>query len=248
MSRLALSTRATPFFYAAAAVAVIFGVAVLYARGVLTDGQIGTSLLAMLGTFLGALFAFRLNERKEDIKLAKQRREDLNSALFVLARQINAVAALHRDLSRFNTEFERAFNCPAFRPPTYEDVAIDFGALGFALESHPSLLMKISLEEEGFHQAMRSLNMRNDFYVDELQPVVAAKGLNRQNLELREIQVALGERLTQGAFNLSRVMYHLIREADASLPLVHAELYNAAKELYPNAQFVKLTRRADDAV
>ena len=35
------------------------------------------------------------------------------------------------------------------------------------------MLMRLSVEQEGFHQTLESLRVRNDFYVDEVQPVIA---------------------------------------------------------------------------
>ena len=55
----------------------------------------------MLGTFLGALFAFRLNENKENAKTEKERQAALNRALFVVARQFNATKSLSKHLAPF---------------------------------------------------------------------------------------------------------------------------------------------------
>lgn len=222
-------------------------IALLVVRDVLTEREVAGALLAMLGTFLGALLAFRLNERKDELKIAKTQRQDLNTALFILARQCNAIGGLHDALSKFSSDFERAFNCPALRPPDYENVSLDFGALAFILDRNPSLLLKLSLEEEGFKQALLSLKTRNDFYISEVQPAIAGFGLNRKAMTRRELEEALGERLAQTAFNSARVVYQLVDESNQGLPSVHAQLFEIAKELFPDAQFVKLAPRPSAA-
>ena len=148
-------------------------------------------------------------------------------------------------LRKFESEFERAFNCPALRPPDYANIALDFGALAFILEKNPSFLLKLSLEEEGFKQALQSLSTRNDFYISEIQPAIDKLGLNRKSMTMSELEAALGERLTQTAFNSARVVYQLVEEADEGLPKLHADLFGIAKELFPDAQFVKLAPRSE---
>lgn len=244
MKPLSLSARAALVLYALIALALAIGIAILVIRDVLTEREVAGASLAMLGTFLGALLAFRLNERKDELKLAKTQRQDLNTALFILARQCNAIGSLHKGLNKFKSDFERAFNCPALRPPEYGNISLDFGALSFILDRDPSLLLNLSLEEEGFKQALESLKMRNDFYISEVQPAIDRLGLNRKSMTIGELETALGERLTQTAFNSARVMYQLVDEANDGLPSVHAQLFKIAKDLFPDAQFVKLAPRS----
>lgn len=229
-----------PALYGSLSVALALGILFLVVREVLTEREVAGALLAMLGTFLGALLAFRLNERKDELKIAKTQRQDLNTALFVLARQCNAIGSLRKGLGKFGSDFERAFNCPALRPPDYGNVSLDFGALAFILDQDPSLLLKLSLEEEGFKQALQSLKTRNDFYISEVQPAIDRLGLNRKSMTMGELEAALGERLTQTAFNSARVVYQLVDEANEGLLTVHAQLFKIAKDLFPDAQFVKL--------
>ena len=70
--------RAASHVYTVIAAVVILAAILLYARGVLAESQLSAALLAMFGTFLGALFAYRLNERREDIKLDNERKQELN--------------------------------------------------------------------------------------------------------------------------------------------------------------------------
>jgi hypothetical protein len=240
-------SRGALVIYGVIAVAIVAGIATLLIREVLTEREIAGSLLTLLGTFVGALLAFRLNERKDELKIEKTQKQDLNAALFVLARQSNTIGGLHRVLCKFESDFERAINCPALRPPDYADVALDFGALAFILEKNPSLLLKLSLEEEGFKQALQSLKTRNDFYISEIQPAIDKLGLNQKSMTMSELEAALGERLTQTAFNTARVVYQLVKEANEGLPKLHGDLFGIAKELFPDAQFVRLAPRPEVA-
>ena len=121
-------------------------------------------------------------------------------------------------LAPFHTEFERAFNLPAVRPPSYSDLVHDYQDLDFLLEvGHPNVLMRLSVEQERFHQTLESLRVRNNFYVDEVQPVIAKNSFNRKPVPAQEFEAALGERLFGTAINSANILYSLVAESVQSL-------------------------------
>ena len=167
-SRLPLLTYAFALF----ATAVTIAIAVFTNTISLKD--LITPVLSIFGTFFGATFAFRITEEKELRKLLNSRREALNRASFILIRQANAIHQLYRDFERFPSPFEKAFNLPALKPPSYQDLEHTLSDLDFLLDSsNPSLLMEVAIEQERFHQALESLRARNEFYVEEVQPAIA---------------------------------------------------------------------------
>lgn len=228
------------YFYATVLVLIGGTVAYLLAQGDIGAKEIGTSFLAFVGTFLGGVFAFRLNENKEIRKLEKERKAALNGALFILLRQYNAINFLAKAMEPYKSDFEKAFNCPALQPPAYSDLKQDFVELNFLLETpEPSVLMRLSVEEEGFHQTLESIRIRNECYVKEVQPVIAQHGFNKRAVLGDEIKAVLGERLLGSAMNTSLYMYENVAEARKNLPTVHDELFSLAKKLYPDSKFIK---------
>ncbi len=226
------------------AVATLAIVCFIYA-GVIGAKEIGTTCLAMVGTFVGALLAFRLNESRENTKLEKERRAALNYALFIIFRQYNAIGWLTKELGPFKSEFERAFICPAIRPSLYSDLVHNFEALGFLLEvADPNLLMKISIEQEGFHQTIESLNERNNFYVHEIQPTIEKHELNGRPFTVQEFQSKLGELLYNGAITRATVLYENLASSLAGLTTLHEEIFTVAKKLYPHGRFTKIDNGA----
>jgi len=213
----------------------------LIAHGDIGPKEIGTAFLAMVGTFLGALFAFRLNESKENTKIEKERMAALNRALFILARQYNAILSLDKAMVPYKSDFEKAFNCPALRPPSYSDLVQDFSAIGFLLDVvDPNVLMRLSVEQEGFHQTLESLRIRNEFYVNEVQPAIAQHGFNRRDVHAPEFQAALSERIFGTAMNSAKIMYSNVAEDRKNLLNLHGEVFATAKKLFPDARFIKL--------
>lgn len=244
MSTSGIASKISPFLYALLIAALAIAVIAFAVRGSWGEKEAATAGLTMFGTFLGALFAFRLNERKEQAKLEEEQRRALNAALFVIARQVNAIKTIKNDLAPYKTDFERGFNCPGFRYPAYSDLVLDFERLDFLMSGTPMLLMELSVQQEGFHQALAAITTRNDFYVDEVQPEISRLGLTRQPASINMLREKLGQRLTEGSINGAKAMYRLVDEAEAALPITHDALFKSAKALFPGSKFIKLAPSA----
>lgn len=224
----------------AAILAAIAGVVIWsIATGIVTGKEVSVAFLASLGTFLGALFAFRLNESKEQTKKLSEQRAAINRALFVLARQRNAIKSFVKYLLPFNSEIERALMLPAHKPPRYEDLRQDFQAVEFLLESgRADLLMRLAIEDERFHQTFESIRIRNEFYVSEVQPELARHGFQGKDVTERQLLEALGERIFGTAINYANNLYFHVEESIKSIPSMHVEVHAVAKELFPNDKFI----------
>ena len=201
--------------------------------------DIGTGLLALLGTLLGATLAFRLNEDRDSKKEAAAQRSALNRALFVLARQKNAVALISREMEPFKTPFDRAFNFPAAKVAPYEDLVHRFEELEFLLNtSDVNVVMRLTVEQERFHQMLETLRIRNEFYVRELQPEIALRKLNGKEVAGATMAELFGERLFGTATNYAVTLWDHVESSKKSIPEMHEELRTVAKRLYPQSKFV----------
>lgn len=228
---------------ALAAIAVIAVAAVW--TDLLSLKDLVTPMLSLFGTFLGATFAFRLSEEREERKLRDAQREALNRSSFVLIRQANAIDQLVRDFERFPALFLKAFNMPAFKPPSYEALTHNLADLDFLIDSsNPGLLMELAIEQERFHQALESLRIRNEFYVDEVQPALEKLGLNRKTVSVEEMSELLGERCFEGAMNGADNAWQHLSASSLSIPSVHQALLKEAKILFPGRKFITYERVA----
>jgi hypothetical protein len=194
---------------------------------------------ALLGTFLGALFAFRLNENKESELLRKEQITALNSALFYLIRQSNAVIMYNRYLAPWNSTIDRAFNLPAHKLPDYSNLVQDFGRLAFLMDSHPNILMKLVIEDERFHQALEAIRIRNEFYVQEVQPALACLDIQGKDIGAEQLKIGLGERIFGAAITGSEDVYEHIPACVKSLKSMSDDLFFVAKELFPKETFIR---------
>jgi hypothetical protein len=202
--------------------------------------DLGTGLIALLGTVVGATLAFKLNEDREHEREHAAHRIALNRVLFTIARQRNAIRFLSQEIEPYKTSFDRAFNFPATVPPPYKDLIFQFETLDFLLESdNTNCLYRLSVEQERFHQVIESLNIRNEFYVRELQPEMARLKLNNKSIKLDEIQSLLGERLYGTAINSAEIYNSHIATSMESLCNMQKEIWDVAKKQYPKHQFIK---------
>lgn len=212
---------------------------VLYGKGDLVLKDIGTAVLALFGTFLGATLAFRLNEQKEKNNEEKKQREALNRALFILIRQHNAIIQLKREMDKHSSDLHLAFNMPALSPPSYTDLVQHIADLEFLIESsNPNLLFELTIEQERFHQAIESIRVRNAFYVNEVQLKIAATGINGKIIALEELSSLLGERIFFGAMTGAKNAMSHIMDSNESLPKIMIKLRILAKELFPGHKFL----------
>lgn len=193
----------------------------------------------LIGGFIGAYSAFQLRRYEEAIAERRRQENALNQALFIFIRQMNAIMGLKGDFDKFKTPFARGLSLPAMKPPDYADLKHDLKELYFLLEKRePQLLMDITIEQERFEQALNAIAIRNDFYVNEVQPALSHHALNGRPLPLAEFEEKLGERLFQGAINGAQSMCELVDSSNESLPKTYKKLRETAVSLFPGARFV----------
>jgi hypothetical protein len=221
------------------AAALLAIIAALY-EGRLELKDVGTGLVALLGTVVGATLAFRLNADREYQREQVAQRAALNRALFTIARQWNALRLLAREAEPYKTLFDRAFNMPAMKPPPYSDLAHSFEELDFLLitGSDVNVLFRLSVEQERFHQVVAALETRNEFYVRDLQPEMARLKLNGRSVALEDAHTLLGERLFGTAIHSAESFWRHLQESLISLRAMHDEVRGVAKRLYPKHGFV----------
>jgi len=238
-------TASKQWAYVAALTAVLLAAALGLYSEVISLKDLLVPTLSLFSTFFGATFAFRLNQDKEAKKLETERREALNRASFVLIRQWNAMDQLVRQFQTYPPPFARAFNMPAFKPPAYEDLSHSIAELDYLIDSsNPGLLMDLVVEEERFHQALEALRIRNEFYVNEVQPALEKHELNRKTVTPEQVRALLGERVFEGAMNGAGTAWEQIFAASESLPKVHQALLAQGRKLFPGKKFITYERAA----
>lgn len=209
--------------------------------------DIGTAILTGISTLIGALYAFRLSERKEQEGERARRIHALNKALFFVGRQLNAVQYIREEVSPYDTNEKRLFGCKAAMPPDYSDLRVNFESLSFLLDSpDPDLLLRLSVEQDGFHQAIRAISLRAQYFVDQFQPAVMASGILPGPITLNDAREKVGPLVFDSALNYTTSMFMALDEALPRLQKVLVELEGLSRQLYPGERFLRLTLKKEE--
>ncbi|CAM3936509.1 MULTISPECIES: hypothetical protein [Shewanella] len=192
-----------------------------------------------VGGFAGAYSAFKLKSYQDRLSEEQRRVSALNWALFILIRKYNAIENMKASMDKYERPFDRAFSLPAMVPAPYDELKIEVNELSFLVDfDKANFLMELSLEQDRFRQAMRAIEIRNEFYVGEIQPALSHYALNGRPLPLAEFQEKLGERLFEGAINGAENMYEHVYKTSDTLDKMIQSFREVAKELYPGKKFV----------
>lgn len=228
--------------YNAIALLILLVILVGLFTGILSVNSAAPLVLSsFLSTFLGATYAFRLNEKKEADKKRDERRAALQLALFTMARQYNSLVNLWNSVKDWKKRGDRAINMPALHLPNYEKLSLDFERLTFLLDTpNPMLLLELTIEQERFTQTILAAIMRSKFHVDEVQTEIAKRSLNRKEMTLAEMKDAIGERVFGTIENQTNDLFTHLSSSMRSLPVAAKKLFEIAKDEYPDKKFASV--------
>ncbi|MNG93142.1 hypothetical protein D3C77_407570 [compost metagenome] len=194
----------------------------------------------------GATLAFKFNHRLEDIKNARaalkekaQNSAVLNKALLNIAMQLNTIDNMKKKLSKYNTIHEKAFAMNAeknFR----ENAIVDINEIALILTSKPQLLLEINNEQDGYLQTIESFKVRNEHYLNILQPKMYELGLLDRKATIAEYEAALPTPIFKAAYQSVSVMEKNILESEQGLMFAFQNLRNACKEVMPEYEYLQL--------
>lgn len=128
-------------------------------------------LATLLATFLGALFAFMLQNKREKDKELNNNVAALNKVQINLVQQLNALTIFNKDfIQPYKDHPLNWVAVPAAPHRNYSHLKIDGGSLSFLIEKDSSFLIsKILVTEEHFQEVMNLINIRSEAHVGKLQ-------------------------------------------------------------------------------
>lgn len=195
---------------------------------------------AGLGAFFGSYFAYLFRKHEEKQAKLKKRKSSLDACLFTLIRQYNAMYQMKKEFEKHATDFDRAFSMQAMKFPEYKDVRIDFENLNFLTEINEiNQLLALTIEQERFEQTIISMEIRNNFHMEKLQPAFEKSNINGRKLSLEDIERLLGPLIFHTAINSARQTYKLLCENLDSNYESHQKTWNIAKITFPGQVFLK---------
>ena len=182
--------------YLIVALLLLVGIVLLFRSSDLGPKEIGPALLSLLGTFLGAFLAFRLQLLKDREADTQTKVDLLNRALIVLCIQYNDLAQVKLTLDRYDGKINRMINMPPERSANRLDSRQNVESLAFLIDKgHANLIMKLTIEQGCFDAAHHAIAERFRITVEEVQPAMERHNLNHRQLSEKDIRQAFGERL-----------------------------------------------------
>jgi hypothetical protein len=197
-------------------------------------------LLPLVTSFLGAGFAFLLNDRAKARQTVRDQVAAVNRAQFTLLMQLNQLMLIQKKIEPFR---HHPFRCIAMRsllPFRDKVLPLDVNSLSFLLETDErQLLSELLLEQQRFNVAMQALNERSRIHIDEMQPRIVA-GI-REEVEYLDSQwiEALGEPLY---LKLKRMTDESIEQVDLSVDscqVLVMRFHNVMKKRFPKHTIIQ---------
>ena len=138
------------------------------------------SAITTLGAaFLGAWFAFRLEDNARARQTVSHQVAAVNRGLFVLIRQVNSLQGIQKQI--IDPTREHPYRFIAMRPSLHVSTGsptLDLDSMMFLLETEDrELLMELLVEQERFETALQVFNERSRLHLEVLQPKMKARGM-----------------------------------------------------------------------
>lgn len=196
-------------------------------------------LIILIGAFFGSYSAFKLNDKKSIQENYLAEKAAINKGLFITCLMMNAIKSVCKSYGPYESSPSRPFNLPAIKPSNYDHLRFDFESLCFLLEDSPQLLMDLDVEQKRFEMVFSAILLRNNFYVNEVQPVLSDSGLSNGDVTKEALKKTLGDRLFYGLENYTNEIYFHLKLTDKSLNEMYEEIIAEAKKRFPNEKFIK---------
>lgn len=205
------------------------------------------AVATLLAAYAGASRAFHLNQREE---AGRQRRRDITAgekALFNLIRQYNELYV-----------FKKKFIDPAKGQPgsffvmepvhkmEHGDLHFDIDSLFFIFERDRNILMRLTIEEARFHEAIKCINERSNHHMSTIQPTIANAGIRHgQSLDSDTIEKIIGHYPYVILQQLTKAVIGHVEPTLESHKAAFNDLYGALSSAFPEHKFSKFTMRQD---
>jgi hypothetical protein len=210
--------------------------------------EIFPSLATLLAAFLGASFAFLLQNRKQERDEKKKQITGVNRAIYMIYDMWNVL--FQYQIEVINPIRERPddwLNMPASLEGQFHEVRFPAKDLVFLLGTkHADLYTRILLEEQRYTIAMGSIRTRSRLVYDQLHPKMENLGFKiGEPLNLNAVEESLGPDLTNKLKQITRGIINNVDEDVASLRVLNDDLRNSMIEFFETNNLLKVEFQTD---
>ncbi|MBP7480802.1 MAG: hypothetical protein KA785_10185 [Spirochaetaceae bacterium] len=211
------------------------------------SAEIFSSLSTLFAAFLGAWFAFKLQNNHEKNVISEENRTALNMIQVELMRKYNELLVIKKNfVSPIIDDPLYWMNIPSLSPRERTD-DINVSSLSFLVDSGEiSVISEILIAMEMYNEIVKSVNIRSIVHKDELQPKY--ENIIRKyngNLSLEILVKELSERTVGTLINATNGINELLPDAIAQFEKVVDLLYKAGKKKYPKRKIVIVAKKEE---
>jgi len=231
---------------------VAMGVVFCVSAGDATVKDVLLVLIPVLGTYVaasyGASYAFRLQEGKAAALERRNKIDAINRALMVMCLQYNDIAATLRRMRGVGAgDLQRMLGLPAYRSSKF-DYRQNVMDLAFLMQlDNAQLILEISLEQGRFDACHESMELRSQFFVSTVEPLIEKHGINSKPASGPTVYIAFGERVFESLRNMTQSLYDHVEGTEASLIAAIHKLHGVGKKHFPAEKFFRVDRVDFDA-
>ena len=201
------------------------------------------ALSTLAAAFLGAWYAFSLQDNKNRRETEDRRIAALNLAIFALGRKQNKLHNIQDQIvSRWKEHPARFLLMPPTHDLEKDDIAIDLTGLAYLLETaHANLLGELTIAVAKYRSALDALNLRSALHKGEVQLKLESAGLIEDKpATLAEIRSALGERLYITLSQATDQVIDAVPKALAEVTQISDQLTLAGRSTFPPKRIIRI--------
>ena len=176
------------------------------------------AMIALLASFTGAYFAFRLERTQKRREDESKNLAAANRAMMTFIRMYSVLAQLQRQVIDPYRDNAAAFIAmPPHLPEKHDSECFDMSTLEFlSSPAEQQILLDLWIEERRFHQCVDVWSKRSHFHLEEVQIALDQAGKKAgDGLTLSDIEAAIGNRRL---IQLRKLTHQLVDSVDLSIP------------------------------
>jgi hypothetical protein len=200
-----------------------------------------TSLATLVSAFVGAWFAYKLQDKAKRRQETERQVDKANDLLFALYQKLNALKLFQIDsIEPWRNNPGKMFAMQPVLNFKLPEAPIKPENINFLLKTkHKQLLFDTHIEEQRFEVAENVIRHRSNVYYQYIQPALHAAGIiEGVTYTDTQFKSALGELLYKRLEDITeQVVYHVDSTVESSDNL-REKLIKAVKETYPNEEII----------
>lgn len=134
--------------------------------------MIARLIISVFGAFVGAYFAFKLNNRREEEKQNEKRLNAIRITLITIWHQIRSLAPIKNTLLREENNPYRAVFVEPSKLGDYSDLNVNITSLDFLSSINPTLVLNLKIASNDFFKVIRIAEKREKYFEDHIGPIV----------------------------------------------------------------------------